>query len=322
MRITIALLVLGCSATAAPVSWQEVAPAREVTLGSYAYFADADGVWRCHKAACVRFGWEGRSSATVPLPCDSQLVPSPSGTLVAQRCGGEVVVTSLPSGKLAFPRRPLEEVDELVVDDSGTVSATRSSRARYAPEDDDKVIGWDPAVAIRIKPNGARKRYELDPPDDAIERGSKAGVHPARGAWLAYSDGAYHLEAAWRASDPPKQVALGGGALFNGDKMWISTMKNGYQRMTDAGPVALKNRFGGGLPGHGLLLDIAPWGRDGLIAQYETAFVLLDGELATKRVIKIPQLPKEQFLYSVVSDPTGKRVCLATLDGRIRCTSL
>ncbi|MFY0534396.1 hypothetical protein [Nannocystis pusilla] len=102
--------------------------------------------------------------------------------------------------------------------------------------------------------------------------------------------------------------------------MWVSLMTNGYVRMTESGPVPVAGRIGGGLPGHGLLLSVLPWGADGLIAQYEGAALLVDRELNTRRQLRTPNA-KDTY-GTIGSDPSGAWLFFVHEDGKIAVAAL
>lgn len=289
-------------AASPPLEWKEVAPAAR-PAGDV--FADNDGLWRCNDERCQHLAWSGGARREQPLPCAdaASFAASQAGTHVAQVCGDQLKIVALATGATVTRALPFAEPDDLIVDDDGVVTATHEhSVARVTARE---VLG----------------PYALRLPADAITPAESADLYPARGPWLAYTHGAYAHELAWRAtSSGPAEVTLGGGALWNGDQMWVSLMTNGYVRMTETGPVPVAGRIGAGLPGHGLLLETAPWGADGLIAQYEDAALLVDREFVTRRQIQLPNAPGDYG--SVGSDPSGTRLYFVHTDGRISVASL
>lgn len=323
MRWSPLLLVLSCAAPtpsspgAAPspsvaatpdptptpaLAWTTLAPA---TSPSGDVFADDAGVWRCTAGTCRHLAWSGATPRERPLPCAdaTDLEPSQAGTRVVQLCGNRLEITTLATGAAVQRELPFPEIDQLIVDDDGVVTVTHEQ-----------------SVA-RITAKGVLGPFALELPADALTPDRLADLYPARGPWLAYTHGAYEQELAWRASTPsPTAVALGGGALWNGDQMWVSLMTNGYVRMDAGGPVRVAGRIGGGLPGHGVLLDTAPWGPDGMIAQYEDAALLVDREFVTRRQIQLPGAPNDYG--RVGSDPSGTRLYYMHSDGRIDAAML
>ncbi|MEZ4454268.1 MAG: hypothetical protein R3B09_32740 [Nannocystaceae bacterium] len=315
MRWGVLFLVIACSAAesapaptstaapesapaAAPLVWKDVFPAGR--FGEV--FADARGIWRCVDGTCEHRTWSDGASTQRALPCDassrSSFAASQGGTHVAQICGESLAITSLADGEVVKRGSPFAETDGLIVDEAGVVT----------------LVGGHEVV--RVSAEGVLGPFTLTVPADAITPQDDAELLPARGRWLAYTHGAYAREVAWRTSTTaPAEVALHGGAFFNGDQMWVSLMSNGYVRMTEGGPVEVAGRFGGGLMGHGLLFDVVPWGADGLIAQYEDAALLLDRDLKTQRQISTPNAPET---YGILAcDPTGERLVFVHEDGRV-----
>jgi len=278
-----------------PVQWTPIAPA---TTDLFNVFADAAGVWRCTDASCAHHAWSGGAVRTRTLPCAIRTFgSSPHGTHVAQVCDGKLVVTTLATGRSSTHELPVADVAELVVDDEGTVTAT-----------------YDRSV-VRVTATAVEGPFTLDVPRDAVVSGS-AELRPAIGPWLAYSDGAFSKEVAWRSGGAaPAAVPLHGGALFNGDQMWVSLMASGYVKMTATGPVPVRGDVRGGLPGYGVLLDDKPWGPDGLLAHYEQAVLLLDHELVPVCSLLTPNGKGQSGRLG--SDPTGTRLYYAAVDGSI-----
>ncbi|MCY0994952.1 hypothetical protein OV203_47940 [Nannocystis sp. ILAH1] len=270
-------------------------------------FADVRGVWRCEDGACQHRPWSGGDGGRQALPCDAssddKFAVSPAGTRVAQVCEGKLAISTLTTGEVVRRKSPFPELDDLEVDESGVVTAIHEHRV------------------ARVTAKGLQGPFALEVPKEALTPTNFASLYAANGPWLAYTHGAYSDEVAWRASTPaPTQVALGGGALFNGEQMWVSLMTNGYVRMTESGPVPVAGRIGGGLPGHGLLLSVLPWGADGLIAQYEDAALLVDRELNTRRQLRTPNA---KGTYGTIgSDPSGAWLFFVHEDGRIAVAAL
>ncbi|MCY1062177.1 hypothetical protein [Nannocystis sp. SCPEA4] len=270
-------------------------------------FADARGVWRCEDGACEHRPWRGGDVGRQALPCaasnDDNSAISPAGTRVVQVCDGKLVITTLATGEVVRRKLPFPELDDLEVDESGVVTVVHEH-----------------SVA-RVTAKGLQGPFALEVPKDAITPANFASLYAASGPWLAYTHGAYEKEVAWRAStSAPTEVALGGGALFNGEHMWVSLMTSGYVRMTESGPVAVAGRIGAGLPGYGLLLSVLPWGADGLIAQYEEAALLVDRELNTRRQLHTPNAKGD---YGTIgSDPSGAWLFFVHSDGKIAVAAL
>lgn len=289
-------------APAPALAWTVLAPA---TSPPGDVFADAGGIWRCTAGSCRHLAWSGGATREQALPCadTASLEASQAGTHLVQVCDDQLKITTLATGAVVTRKPPFPELDELIVDDDGVVTMTHEQ-----------------SVA-RVTAKAVLGPFTLQLPADSLTPDRLADLYPARGPWLAHTHGAYEHELAWRASTPsPTAVALGGGALWNGDQMWVSLMTNGYVRMDEGGPIPVAGRIGGGLPGHGILLDTAPWGPDGLIAQYEDAALLVDRELVTRRQIALPNAPGDYG--RVGSDPSGTRLWFLHTDGRITTASL
>lgn len=270
-------------------------------------FADVRGIWRCEDGVCEHRPWREGAVSRRALPCNASGAAdyafSQAGTHVAQVCEGALAITSLGTGEVVRRALPFPELDGLEVDESGVVTAIH-----------------DHSVA-RVTSQGVLGPFALEVPGDAISPADSAELHPANGPWIAYTHGAFAREVAWRASTPsPTAVALGGGALFNGDQMWVSLMTSGYVRMTESGPVAVAGRVGGGLAGHGILVGVVPWGPDGLIVQYEDAALLVDRELITRRQIQTPNA--KGTIGTIGGDPSGAWLFFVHEDGRISAAAL
>jgi hypothetical protein len=269
-------------------------------------FATDDHIWLCRDDLCSGWSWpapgfeaDPAPAATLTLPCVPDLTGvAARGSYLAFVCdrwarAGRVTrlrISDATSKRFELPLVARKLATELVVgvavDDAGDITATTT---------DDRIF--------RISTTGAVKVWKVRVPERAV-------LWPAVGPWLAYSDGAYSEEVAWRASVPSTPLHLGGGAFFNGSRMWVSHMQNGYFRWEGEAFVPTEGRFGGGLAGHGILSGIGPWQDDKLWVSYETAVLLLDEELREQRRLALPAGTKPELSPTFGMNPAGTR-CFA-----------
>jgi len=282
--------------------WRELSPRLGDELHFYLYFQDETSLWQCEDKACraVHGRDEGR---TVALPCMAAThhtdfaSPSKSGRWLTLGCEASVHLVDMRSGQARATKLDRESwYAGGVVDDDGTMT-----------------ISVDGAKLVRIPLVGAARHYDVTPPK--LNNGGNVHALPALAPWLGFSEGAYSKEVAWRPGRPPKQIALGGGAFFNGGRAWVSLMTGAYVELTpDGDKKPVTGRFGGGLGGKGLLMNVLPWGEQGLIIAYEQAIQLKDPQLETVQTL---DLPKMDGMLHVGSNPKGSQLHAASPYGAI-----
>ncbi len=285
-----------------PLRWREVSAAQGSQLHFDIHFQGRASLWACEGRRCAVVHGTGTGSREVKIPCDADRYPtqfsrpSKSGRWLLQTCAEGTFVTDLDDGRshvldLGGGERPYAGV----IDDAGTATL-----ATAAP------------MFVRVALEGRAREFPVHTPANAVG-GGHAGLVPAHGPWLGFSDGAYAREVGWLSDAAAEPVALGGGAFFNGTHVWVSLMTNRYVTLRpDGSQVGVTGRFGGGLPGKGLLMSIQAWGDEGLVIEYEDALVLLDAQLEHVAQIDLPDL---EGMPDVGSDPAGTRLHVASPDG-------
>ncbi len=261
------------------------------------------GVWRCVGQTCEHFATPNKARASIDLPCPlvwgSETATSPDGTHLAIVCAGRLHVLDLEKGA-SREVQPSSDYYAMVVDDRGVLT--------LASEDSFERIGADSA-----------ETFEVKVPARSLNKSEQADIFPSTGRWLGYSSGAYSEEVAWLATDPPRSLALGGGAIINRDTLWVSLMNNGYTRYTDGNNfAAVKGAPKGGAPPHGILPEYTTWGKDGMAFVYERAAFLCDEELVKQQVILLPEpLDGIPSRGAFSTSPTGDRAYVSRVDGSI-----
>lgn len=278
--------------------WTEARPKGDGTLHFLFTFQDEHRVWQCEGHSCSVV--YGPDAPPVRFPCVSTWDPtgaSPSGTWVARICDDQLHLRSLVSLTPPPPPKPLggRVFLSLSVDDLGTVTATGQ---------DGLVVRWPVGDALR----------EVTLTNPHRTTGAAEELLPADGRWLAHSDNPEDTAVLWTSEPTPKPIRTHGRAFRNRQQFWGSLLAGGYVRVDGTSLVPVQGRFGGGLGGHGFLMDIEPWGPRGLLIVYETAVQLKDPELETVAQITFPPM---EGLLDVGANPSGKRLHVAGPYGEI-----
>lgn len=296
-----------------PPGWNELAPPfvkGRLLLGA-AFFADDSAIWRCVAERCERFDLLGKPARQLRLPCavravtfQSNLVASPSGTVVAMRCGAELVRLRSDGSLMGRSQASLDS-EHMVVDDDGAVTTSIDR-------------GQDRWTIARQRGEGA---------PESVEVSSKSQVEPGIGVLLAWTNGNSGSELAWVGGAPPKPVPFSGLALVNGEHLWISFSKGGYARLEGTSLTPVSGAPKGGLPPHGILMSSAPWGRKGMLFFYERAVVLVNEELEAVHQVELPRISlslaydDERLVTDRVSEvlasPSGNTLFARLADGSV-----
>lgn len=286
--------------------WTKVLTRPGDDLHFYLVFQDAVSTWQCENKQCrVVHGHDLGRSVELPCLAASHLVDfssaSKSGRWLVQGCEETVHVLDMRSGKAHATDLGEEWLYAGVIDDDGTAT-----------------VSFNGTKLARIPRAGAVRTFSVKPP--RVRSGDDASVAPAHAPWLGFSEGAYSKEVGWREGSPLKVTKLGGGAFFNGSRAWVSLMEGGYVELGANGETsAVTGRFGGGLGGKGFLMGITAWGDRGLLIEYESAALLLDGQLET--VLQV-ELPAMDGMLHVGVNPQGSQMHAGSPYGALYVRSL
>jgi hypothetical protein len=315
----------GLAATARALeggSWQRMLTVSQQKV-AHTVFASDGLLWVCRVAICSAWPWPTRMplqidpapTVSVTLPCDQRsLTYSADGAYLGVSCNdqeGEAFLWLLRTHDQANRRYPLslrreagrydnEEVVDLAVDGRGELTAVTSDHR-----------------IIRLAGSGGMRAWKVDPPKRLVNAQETADLRAAVGPWLATSDGAYTHEVAWTEETPDQPLPLGGGAFFNGTRMWVSQMSKGYHRWEGRALVKTASRFGGGLPGFGLLQEIGPWQTDKLWVSYERAVLFLDEELREVHRVDLPASTNPDVAPTFRMNASGTRWFAHHLTGEL-----
>lgn len=176
--------------------------------------------------------------------------------------------------------------------------------------------GW---AIVRVPPDGATRRVEVDST-------TSEALSPMTGKLLARTTGNSGGEAAWLDGAPPRKVSFQGLSIENGEHLWVSFEKGGYARLEGAALAPVRGAPKGGLPPHGILMGIVPWGPAGLVIVYERAALLVDEGLEVVRQVALPVFSLElealgtryrTSSMNVIATPDGSTLLAIRPDGSV-----